>query len=209
MELAEFFSGRTTAAIAQSLLGKKLIYHTAQADLSGWIVETEAYLGQQDSTAHAYQGHRSPANEALYGPPGMIYIFSLRGRMMLNFITQAAEVPQGILLRGLEPVTGQKLMAKNRQQTGVLLTNGPGKLTQALGITDRQLNLTMLNAGALELELVGGRQPQQVSSGPRIGVSRRGSWTDKPLRYYVTGNPYVSQLPKRDWNLITHGWLRE
>ncbi|WP_034993478.1 DNA-3-methyladenine glycosylase [Liquorilactobacillus vini] len=201
-----FFSQQPTEIIAQQLLGKKMIYQSQKGEMAALIVETEAYLGQKDSTAHAYRGHRTPANEALYGPPGMIYIFSLRGRMMLNFITQQREVPQGILIRGIEPIVGKEIMKKNRLKHGFELTNGPGKLTEALGIVDRTLNLTLLNQGSLKLDLDKDYRPQKIISAPRIGVSRRGSWTDKPLRFFVAGNPYVSQLPKQQMDLINHGW---
>ncbi len=138
-----------------------MVYHSQQGQMTTLIVETEAYLGQKDSTAHAFQGHRSVANEALYGPPGTIYIFSLRGRMMLNFITQQREVPQGILIRGIEPIAGREIMEQNRSKQGFELTNGPGKLTEALGITDRTLNLTLLNQGSLKLDLSKGYQPKK------------------------------------------------
>lgn len=176
--------------------------------LSALIVETEAYLGQKDSTAHAYRGHRSPANEALYGPPGMIYIFSLRGQLMLNFITQKRNVPQGILIRGIEPLTGIEIMEHNRAKHGYDLTNGPGKLTQALGIFDRSLNLTLLDQGPLTLELRSAKQPRAIKASARINVSKRGTWTNKPLRFFVAGNPYVSLMPKRQMDFRDHGWVK-
>lgn len=204
--MTAFFANQSTEKIAQELLGKKIIYQNADETISALIVETEAYLGQKDSTAHAYRGHRSPANEALYGPPGMIYIFSLRKQMMLNFITQKCNVPQGILIRGIEPLTGIKVMEHNRLKHGFALTNGPGKLTQALGISDCSLNLTMLNQGPLTLELKSGKRPRQIKASARINVSKRGTWTKKPLRFFVAENPYVSLMPKRQMDLRDHGW---
>lgn len=205
----DFFNHRPTEEIARKILGKQLVYHSRQGILSGYIVETEAYLGEKDSTAHAYQGRRTPANEALYGPPGTIYIFTLRGYMMLNVITQNPNTPQGILIRAAEPDYGREIMEGNRGITGFGLTSGPGRLTQAFGIRDKSLNLKPMGTAPLFIELEGGRIPEHIVASPRIGVSRRGDSTFDPYRFFVEGNPYVSGMKKRDMNLITHGWQRD
>jgi DNA-3-methyladenine glycosylase (3mg) len=202
----DFFNHRPTEEIARAILGKRLVYHSSQGLLSSYIVETEAYLGEKDSTAHAYQGRRTPANEALYGPPGTIYIFRLRGYMMLNVITQNPGTPQGILIRAAEPNCGRKIMERNRGMTGFGLTSGPGRLTQAFGILNKSLNLKPMGTAPLFIELEGGREPEQIVASARIGVSRRGDSTNDPYRFFVKGNPYVSGMKKRDMNLTTHGW---
>ena len=207
-ELKTFFSGRPTADITKAILGKRLSYQSPQGLLSGIIVEAEAYLGQEDSTAHAFNGRRTPANEALYGEPGTIYIYTLRGQYMFDVAVQEKDNPQGILVRGLEPVDGIDLMTENRQgKTGSDISNGPGKLMQALGIQSKALNLTMVNAGPLSIDLEHGRQPKEIVTSARVGVSKRGDWTEAPYRFYVAGNPYVSGMRKRDMDLDSHGWL--
>ncbi|ERL65392.1 DNA-3-methyladenine glycosylase [Schleiferilactobacillus shenzhenensis] len=210
MAYADFFTGRSTQAIAQDLLGRPLLYHSPAGLVGGWIVETEAYLGQADNAAHAYQGHRSPANEALYGPPGTIYIYERRGLFMCDIAVQAAEVPQGVLLRGIQPVWGIDIMQANRAGRSLgELTNGPGKLFRAFGVRDKSLNLHHLATAPLTVVLADEWRslPRTIADSARVGV-RAGGWHDRPYRFYVAGNPWVSKTAKRSWR-ADHGWARE
>lgn len=132
-------------------------------------------------------------------------MFQSRQYVLLNFITQAAEVPEGILIRGVQPENGLDLMYKNRAVAGPSLTNGPGKLTQAFGMT-LALNQKGLNEDALSLELPAAAYPQQIATSARIGVPNKGEWMDAPLRYFVAGNPYVSKITKKTIDTETLGW---
>lgn len=205
--LIDFFDHRPTDTIAQDLLGKTLLYHGPSGTVGGLIVETEAYLGQRDTAAHAYQGHRSKANEPLYGVPGTIYIYQRHGQYCFDIATQPKDNPQGVLIRGLQPTIGLKQMQKNRPRpTPYELTNGPGKLMQALGIQDKTLNLLQMDEAPLTIDLAQQKRPEHIVDSARIGVRKNGSWVDKPLRFYVAGNPYVSKIRKRDMDLKTFGW---
>ncbi|HIW71825.1 MAG TPA: DNA-3-methyladenine glycosylase [Candidatus Levilactobacillus faecigallinarum] len=203
--LGDFYTGRPTEDIARDLLGHELIYTTPAGTLSGWIVETEAYLGEKDTAAHAFNGRYTAANAALYDAPGTIYIYVLRGYYMLDVATQAAGTPQGILIRGLEPHQGINLMRQHRPKPDPDISNGPGKLTAALGLQSKALNRTMLGAQNLTITPTATRIPAAVNATARVGVSD-GSWQNRPLRYVVAGNPYVSASRKRDWDRINHGW---
>lgn len=203
--LADFFTGRPTPQIAQDLLGHELVYQTPAGTMSGWIVETEAYLGEQDTAAHAFNGRYTAANAALYDAPGTIYIYILRGYYMFDVATQAAGTPQGILVRGIEPHVGLDLMQQNRDKPVPDVTNGPGKLMAALGIQSKDLNRTLLGAQNLTITPTATRQPKEVAATSRVGVSA-GSWQDRPLRFTVAGNSFVSGSRKRDWDRETHGW---
>ncbi|MCH5464653.1 DNA-3-methyladenine glycosylase [Levilactobacillus tujiorum] len=204
--LADFFTGRPTPQIAQELLGHELVYQTPAGTMSGWIVEAEAYLGEQDTAAHAFNGRYTAANAALYDAPGTIYIYILRGYYMFDVATQAAGTPQGILIRGIEPHEGLDLMQRNRDKPTPDVTNGPGKLMAALGIQSKDLNRTMLGAQNLTITPTATRQPKKVAATSRVGVSA-GSWQDRPLRFTVAGNPFVSGSRKRDWDRENHGWV--
>lgn len=206
--LAEFYTGRPTAEIAADLLGHELIYETPAGTISGWIVEAEAYLGEQDTAAHAFNGRYTAANAALYDAPGTIYIYILRGYYMLDVATQSAGTPQGILIRGIEPHLGLDLMQRNRDKPVPAITNGPGKLTAAIGLRSKDLNRTLLGANNLTITTTATRRPRQVVATSRVGVSD-GSWQDRPLRYIVAGNPFVSASRKRDWDRDRHGWQME
>ncbi|KRL75702.1 DNA-3-methyladenine glycosylase [Secundilactobacillus paracollinoides] len=204
-QLTKFFTDGTTPEIAQRLLGCRIQYETPNGPLTGLIVETEAYVGPSDAAAHAFAGRRTKRNEALYDAPGTIYMFQSRQYVLLNFITQPVDVPEGILIRGVEPEQGIETMQANRGTSGASLTNGPGKLTQAFGMF-MALNQTPLNVGALSLDLLPVRHPNQVASSARIGVPNKGEWTSAPLRYFVAINPYVSKITKKTIDQAHHGW---
>lgn len=206
--MAEFFSGRSTEIITRDLLGKLMRYESPKGLVSGYIVEAEAYLGVADSAAHAYEGRRTKANDALYGAPGNIYIYTSRGYYAFDIAVQREGEPQGILVRGVEPKDGLDIMMSNREKSGSELTNGPGKLMQAFGVSDLHWNNTMLENSPFTIDLQDTRQPAKILTSARIGVSKRGGQTNAPYRYYVAGNPYVSGMRKRDMNLETHGWLQ-
>ncbi|MFC6259323.1 DNA-3-methyladenine glycosylase [Levilactobacillus fujinensis] len=203
--IGDFYTGRPTEQIARELLGHELVYTTPAGIMSGWIVEAEAYLGEQDTAAHAFNGRYTAANAALYDAPGTIYIYILRGYYMFDVATQPEGTPQGILIRGIEPHQGLDLMQQNRDKPVPAVTNGPGKLMAALGIQSKDLNRTMLGANQLTITADVTRQPKHIEATSRVGVSA-GSWQDRPLRYTVTGNPFVSGSRKRDWDRESHGW---
>ncbi|WP_439424757.1 DNA-3-methyladenine glycosylase [Oenococcus alcoholitolerans] len=205
LEMKEFFSGRPTDQIAKDLLGRELIRYSKKGPISGYIVETEAYLGQNDSAAHAFKGRKTVSNAPLYGQAGTIYIYTLRGHFLFDVVTQDPDVPQGVLIRAVEPHKGIHLMEENRRKKGFELSNGPGKVMQAFGIHDSKMNFLFLSDETIQIGIHDKRGIDHIGSGPRIGVSHRGSSTFLPLRFFVKGNPYVSQTNKSD---ITknHGW---
>ncbi|MBW1606208.1 DNA-3-methyladenine glycosylase [Lactobacillus sp. Sy-1] len=202
-----FFDDRPTEVIAADCLGRKLIYDGPKGTVAAYIVEAEAYLGEQDSTAHAYQGRRTSSVEPLYGQPGTVYIYSIHGRYLFDVVTQRKDVPQGILIRAGEPCAGIEIMEQNRSKHGVNLTNGPGKLMEAFGIHDMKMNQLFVNACPIRMDLDHRLIPSQVATGARIGVNQSGPSAQLPLRFYVAGNPYVSGMLKRN-TLANNGWQK-
>lgn len=201
--ITNFFNHGSTQEIAKKLLGKRFTYHQTSA----WIVETEAYIGIRDQAAHAYHNRKTHRNRALYMKPGTIYVFSIYGQNLLNFITQPDGDPEGVLIRAVQPENGISLMKKRRPANHLNLTNGPGKLCQAMNINLR-LNTRMLNQSPMKIDLSSSliKHPVKISISGRVGVPNKGKWTQAPLRYYVTGNPYVSKMPKRQMDLKHYGW---
>jgi len=202
---SEFFSGRSTQQIAAALLGKLLICQTDQGPLSAWITETEAYLGTADAGAHAFKNHQTNRNRALWLPAGTIYIYQMRTQFLLNLVTQAAGVPECVLIRGVEPASGIAIMLANRPVPRNNLTNGPGKLMQAFGL-DKCLNGTQLSSETLNLDFKAARTPVKINSSPRIGILNKADWTTASLRYFVVGNPFVSRVRQREVDEVNHGW---
>jgi DNA-3-methyladenine glycosylase len=201
-----FYSSSTTDQISREMLGMLLTYDSPKGLVGGWIVETEAYMGQKDSAAHAFKGRRTASNEPLYGPPGTVYIYSIHGRYLLDVAAQEKDVPQGVLIRAVEPTIGLDIMEQNRTKHGVDLTNGPGKLMEAFGIADKKMNMEIFGDSKLNIHQQDKKIPAHIEESNRIGVANQGTWATKPLRYFVKGNPYVSGIKKRDVDLKTHGW---
>lgn len=205
-EYQQFFTGRPTIAIAQDLLGKLVTYDGPDGKTGGYIVETEAYLGENDSASHAFNGRRTGYSESLYGQPGDIYLYQIRGHYCFDIVVQDPNEPQGILLRGIEPAIGTDLMAAHRKMGGVNITNGPGKLVQALGIHSRSLDGRSMETSPLRVDLEYFKIPREIITTQRIGVNMQGKDGAKPQRFIVAGNPYVSGIRKRMMDLEKHGW---
>lgn len=186
-----FDSNMTTEEIAQNLLGCLLIKVTKEGTCSGWIVETEAYLGELDEAAHSYAMKRTPRIESMYKEAGTIYVYSMHTHQLLNIVVQESTIPHAILIRAIEPHTGIELMTQRRKKEGLLLTNGPGKLTKAMGI-DKKDDGTLINKETLYLSQIERKKPKKIDKTARIGIPNKGVWTDALLRYTVSGNPYIS-----------------
>lgn len=199
--LDEWLSHTDTTVAAKALLGAAL----RVGECAGLIVETEAYLGQTDRAAHAFAGRRTKTNAALYGPAGTIYVYQMRQYCLLNLVTQPAGTPQGILIRAVQPTSGQDVMALRRGRSGPEMTSGPGKLCQAFAITLAD-NHRPVNQGRVGLELAVQR-PAQIISAPRIGVPNKGEATAARLRFFVAGNACVSDMKKSQID-PNGGWQR-
>jgi len=188
------FYDRDTEQVARDLLGAVLRCTTSDGVATGRIVETEAYLGEHDLACHAAAG-LTARTRWLYGAPGIAYVYFIYGvHWCFNAVTRAVGSPSAVLVRALEPLEGLELM---RERRGVAhdrdLTNGPGKLCEALGITGA-LNGMPLQKPPIEI-LRGEPVPDaRVQVTPRIGITKSAEW---PLRWLVRDNPYVSKTPKR------------
>jgi DNA-3-methyladenine glycosylase len=187
------FYDRDTEQVARDLLGAVLRHVTDRGVASGRIVETEAYLGEHDLACHAAAG-LTQRTRWLYGAPGTAYVYFIYGvHWCFNAVTRAVGSPSAVLVRALEPLDGVELMRERRGLSRERdLTNGPGKLCEALGITGA-LNGAPLRGSAIEI-LRGDEIPDsRVQVTPRIGITKSAEW---PLRWCVEGSPYVSKTPK-------------
>ena len=173
--LPRSFYARDAETVAKDLLGKTLIF----MDRRLRIVETEAYVGAHDLAAHTAKGCTA-RTAVLFGPPGRAYLYLIYGMYELfNVVTGEDGDGQGVLVRAGEPlanVTGK--------------TNGPGKLTRALGLT-RDYNRHDLTKEPLTL--ADGPPPNEIVTTTRIGVDYAGAWRDAPLRFYDVESRYVSR----------------
>jgi DNA-3-methyladenine glycosylase len=199
--LPRAFFARDTRRVARELLGKVLVRQAGKIRLTARVVEVEAYLGKKDLAAHAAAG-KTLRNAVLFGPPGYAYIYFIYGNhYCLNVSCEPDGKAGGVLFRALEPLSGIEEMARARGITlggpaGLRkLTSGPGRLSEAFSITrerDNGRDLTEEDltdqTGSLFLADDGFR-PGRIRTTLRIGITKA---VDKPLRYILDGNPFVS-----------------
>ena len=191
----EFYTREDTLRVSRELLGKLLVViDSSGRRVSGMIVETEAYMGEIDRAAHSFGGRRTARNEITYAAGGHVYVFFIYGMYyQLNFVTGPADHPHVALIRGIEPVEGVEIM---RERRGAMpdknLTSGPGKLCIAFGI-DRGLNGEDLLGNKIWLEDYKTFSDDEISAGKRIGIDYAQEYAEKPWRFWVKDNPFVSR----------------
>ncbi len=197
------FFNRDPRRVARSLLGKLLIRKTPHGILAGRIVETEAYLGVGDSAAHSAAG-RTPRNAVLFGPPGYAYVYFIYGNhYCLNVSCLPDGIAGGVLFRAMEPVAGVEQMAHARgielpkesglREPSILrkISSGPGRMSEALGVTRARDNDKNFVGPDSDLQLADdGYRVRNVIVTSRIGIVKS---ADQPLRYFIAGNSFVSR----------------
>jgi DNA-3-methyladenine glycosylase len=189
------FYERPVLVVARACIGAILVHASEDGVAAGRIVEAEAYRGPEDLAAHSAGGRRTKRTEVMFGPAGHAYMFLLYGmHWAFNVVTTAEGHPHAVLVRAIEPVCGIDLMARRRGMTAgrVELTNGPGKVCAALGLTGREYGTPLTSA---RLHLEPGRAGA-IGRSPRINVDYAGPWAARPWRFYERGNPYVSVRPR-------------
>ncbi len=189
------FYDRDPALVARELLGMLLEVHDPDGAVRrARIVETEAYLGPHDPACHAVVG-RTRRTEHLHGPPGRAYVYRIYGmHWCLNAVTLPDGVGSAVLLRGVEPLGDLHALRRRRPaaRRDRDLTNGPGKLCAAYGITGDH-DGSSLQRGAVRIVTGAPLDTARVAVSPRIGITRAADW---PLRFFEAGNPFVSTTPK-------------
>jgi len=192
------FFNRDPRRVCRELLGKVLVRREQSKLLAGRVVEVEAYMGVNDPAAHAAAG-LTPRNRVLFGPPGHAYIYFIYGN---HYCLNVSCMPEGkagcVLFRALEPLAGIAEMEQARGLAGAaanqrvlrLLTSGPGRLAEALGITRPRDNDKDLTGADSDLFLADdGYHPRRVLTTARVGITKA---AERPLRYLIAGNEFVS-----------------
>jgi DNA-3-methyladenine glycosylase len=181
---ADFFD-RSVHDVARELVGCRLFF----AGVGGVIVETEAYE-REDPASHSYVG-LTERTKVMFGPPGRAYVYLSYGiHSLLNFVCEAEGDAAAVLIRALEPTKGLDKMHDRRPaaRSDLDLCSGPGKLTEALGVTLAE------NADRLDRDpflLLGPEgDPPAVVTGPRVGITKA---VERPWRFSAAGSPYVSR----------------
>jgi DNA-3-methyladenine glycosylase len=184
------FFQRPAEDVARALLGMMVVSRIRGVLTAGRIVETEAYLGAIDPAAHAYRHRLHAGNASLYAPPATWYVYRSYGiHWCMNLVCQGPEAGAAVLLRALEPTTGVATMRRRRgNRPDRELAAGPGRLTQALGIT-RSLDGWHMPVAKVVVAQGEPVVDAEVAVTPRVGITKAADW---PLRYVIAGSPWVS-----------------
>jgi len=188
--LPKSFYERDPATVAKELLGKVLVRRFNHQILSGKIVETEAYYGENDPASKAYKG-RKAFNELMFLDVGKTFIYMVHGNWLLNIVAHPKGGVGAVLIRALEPLQGIEAMKKNRGIKDIYaLTSGPGRLTKALNITRKHNGLDVTKAENEIAIFEAAVEEFEICTSHRIGVKK-----DLPheLRFYIKGNRFVSK----------------
>ncbi len=201
-KLPRNFYERDTLTVAQELLGKLLVRRKDDVFLQGRIVETEAYIGAIDKAAHCYKNRMTKRTEVMFGHPGHAYVYLIYGMYYcMNVVTERQGLGAAVLIRALEPVEGFKKISKNRfnkkyeeltKKQRRQLTNGPGKLCMALGITKENNGDDLLGDHFFICE-DNHLGEFEIGTSKRINVDYAEEAKDFPWRFFIKENPYVSR----------------
>lgn len=191
MRIERKFYLQPTLTVAKELLGKYLVRRIGGRKKIAKIVETEAYIAPRDKASHAYGGRKTPRNAPLYLKGGHTYIYLCYGiHWLFNIVTGQKEVPECVLIRAVEP------LVKNKQELVALrnLTNGPAKLCRWLNI-DYDLNgKDLVTSRVFWIEDRGEIiKSNLIVASTRIGVDYAEEWANKPWRFYLRDNKFVSR----------------
>ena len=196
----DFYTRTDVLEVARDLLGKKLVVPAKNGSrVAGIIVETEAYRGPEDRASHAYNGRRTNRTETMYRIGGTAYVYFVYGMYnQFNVVTNVEDVPHAILVRAVEPSEGLDIIRRRRPgRSEYELTSGPGRLCLALGI-DRKLDQADLLGERVWIEEGVSISARQIARGPRVGIDYAERWIEKPWRFWVRDNPFVSRIKSQN-----------
>jgi DNA-3-methyladenine glycosylase len=192
---------RDALTVAKDLLGKQLVHETDDYRVVGKIVETEAYMGPIDKASHAYGGRRTNRNEVMYHKGGISYVYLIYGMYhCFNVVTEPKGKASAVLVRAVEPIDGIEHMSRLRYGAEVSclspkqklgLCNGPGKLCISLDIGRSENGLDLCGSTLYIYEIH--NEPFTIKASPRINIDYAEEYIDKPWRFYIEENKYVSK----------------
>ncbi|HET8866095.1 MAG TPA: DNA-3-methyladenine glycosylase [Gracilimonas sp.] len=191
-----FYERDDVVQISKELIGKVLCTKFDGTLTSGIIVETEAYNGRTDRACHAYPNVITPRTETLYGPPGFSYVYLCYGiHHLFNVVTNREGLADAILVRAIEPVEGKEEMLERRGKEKLIptITNGPGKLSQALGIRTSNDKTDLLGDEIWVEDRGLSFTEKEIEESPRIGVAYAGDDADLPWRFTLKGSKWLSK----------------
>ena len=195
MRIERKFYMRDAVTVAKDILGKIIVKKDDKGKIfSGRITEVEAYMGIFDKASHSYGGKRTKRTEVMYKEGGYSYIFLIYGMYeCFNIVVEAEENPQAVLVRGVEPLENKNLMQEKRKvKREKDISNGPGKLTKALGITREDNGVDLVNDKNIWIE-DDGYKVKEIVETTRIGIDYAEEDALKPWRFYIKNSEFISK----------------
>lgn len=192
----EFYQRGDVVQIAKELLGKLLVTTFNGEMTSGIITEIEAYAGVTDKGSHAYGGRRTKRTETMYYSGGVAYVYLCYGiHHLFNVVTNVADVPHAVLVRGIEPIDGIDIMLKRRNKSkfSPQLTAGPGVLSMALGIATQYTGHSLQSPEIYIKDIGKSMDDRDIITGTRVGVAYAEDDAYLPYRFSIKDNPFVSK----------------
>ncbi|MFW5984839.1 MAG: DNA-3-methyladenine glycosylase [Halanaerobiaceae bacterium] len=187
---------KDAVTVARRLVGKLLVREIEEKKVVCRIVETEAYCGPEDKGSHAYQNRKTDRTKVMFAAGGCAYVYLIYGMYhCFNVVCAPRGKPEAVLIRAGEPLSGQKIIEKNRKiknQNPKNLTNGPGKLCQALKIDKKFNGYSLFKGEKLYIQDSGSSKEIKIAAGKRINIDYAEEYKHKPWRFYIKGNPYLS-----------------
>ncbi|MBK6378478.1 MAG: DNA-3-methyladenine glycosylase [Chitinophagaceae bacterium] len=196
----QFYKRKDMLLIAKELIGKIIVTNFEGTITSGRIVETEAYIGLTDRASHSFGGKRTTRNEHMYSVAGTVYVYICYGlHHLFNVVTNAANVPDAVLIRAVEPISGIDTMLKRtgKPKLDNTLTKGPGNAAKALGISKRHSGKKLDNDEIYIADDGFKIAETTIGISRRIGVEGSGDAALLPYRFYVKENVFVSGSPNK------------
>lgn len=191
---SEYYLNDNVVELAKDLIGRVLVTNVGGGLSKGIIVETEAYRGYDDKSCHANNGRRTKRNEVMYDICGKAYVYLCYGiHQLFNVVTNVEGKADAVLIRALHPIEGEKYMANRFAKSRKLLTNGPGILTKAMGITTSMTKQQLWSEEVWLEEGVKERSELSIIATKRVGVDYAEEDAELPWRFYLKGNLNVSK----------------
>lgn len=194
-----FYTRPDATTVARELLGKVLVSDIQGITTAGIIVETEAYMGPDDLACHAHSNRRTPRSITMYENGGLAYVYICYGmHFLFNVVTGKQDMAHAVLVRALEPFHNPEMMLERRSipilKPSVL--NGPGKLSQALGIEKIHNGVEVFSPQSpIKIGDIGTKVDEKmIEAGPRVGMSHHTRHCGHfPWRFKIKGNRWVSK----------------
>ena len=194
--LEKDFYQQDALTVARELVGCYLHRKVEDSELVARVVETEAYLGPEDKASHAYNNKRTERTEIMFEPGGYVYVYLIYGlHHCFNIVCGPKDSPEAVFIRAVEPINGLETMKENRDIKSSRieeLSNGPGKLTQALDIDKSFNGYDLIEGDRLYIREDNNKENLEIVADKRVNIDYAKEYKDKPWRFYIKGNSFVS-----------------